>query len=112
MNIFISYNEQLTERFQSWQKDNGLDYSGWWKFLLKRWLRRHKLGWTIPFDYVQDDYDDGIQTLYVRRWGCSELERWRWPSYRDVGILDRLKDSGVTSRRQLYAVIGVEARKI
>lgn len=96
----------------SWQKENGLDYRGWWQFLLKRWLRFHKLGFLVPFNFVQDDYDDSIQTLYVWRWGRLTIERYRWPSYHDVEILDRLRKKGMINRKQLYKVILAEAKRI
>ena len=95
-----------------WRKDNGLDYHGWWQFLLKRWLRLHRLGFLVPFNYAQDDYDDGIQTLIVWRWGRKTVERYRWPSYRDIDILDRLRKRGMINRKQLYKVIQAEAKRI
>jgi hypothetical protein len=102
----------LNTLLYSWRKERGLDYHGWWQFLLKRWLRRNKLGFLVPFTYAVDDYDDGLQTLTVWRWGKKTVERYQWPHYRDVEILDRLRKRGMINRRQLYRVILAEARRI
>jgi len=96
----------------SWRKENGFDFDGWHMLLTKRWLRRNKMGFLVPFDYAQDDCDDGIQTLYVWRWGVLKVERYRWPHYRDIDILDRLKKIGMVNRYHLYKVIQAEARKL
>ncbi len=95
-----------------WRKQNGLDYDGWWQYLLKRWLRRSGLGFLVPFDYYQDDYDDSIQTLIVLRWGTSTVERYEWPYHRDVELLSRLRSNGMINKRQLYKVIQAEARRL
>lgn len=93
-----------------WRKNNGLYYNGWWQFLLRRWLRSKSLGFLVPFDYSQDGYDDGLQTIYVRRWGVTKKEIWKWPEFRDIEILDRLRKKGMIKRRDLYRVISSEAK--
>ena len=94
--------------FSIWRRKKGLDYNGWWQFIIKRWLRRHKLGWVIPFDFYQDDYDDSYQHLIVYRWGKKSIETYLWSGRRDIEILDRLRNKGVINKRILYKVIQAE----
>ena len=80
------------------------------KFAIMRWMRRHRLGWLIPFHFIQDDYDDGQQVLYVYRWGRVTREVWFWPDYRDHEVYYRASDAGM-NRRNLYRLITAEARR-
>lgn len=105
----VQANKEYTMILKKYRKQNGLDYDGWWLFLLKRWLRHHGLGFLVPFTFVQDDYKYGIQCLYVYRWGRLTVEQWLWPDHRDIEILDRLRKNGIRNDKVLYKVIQSEA---
>ena len=80
------------------------------KFAIMRWMRKHGFGWLIPFHFIQDDYDDGQQVLYVYRWGRVTREVWLWPDYRDFDVYYRASNAGM-NRRNLYKLITAEARQ-
>lgn len=102
LNFRTTYNNFLKER--------GLNYNGWFWFIIKRWLLRHKLGFLVPFMYMQDDYHSGVQTLYVYRWGVLTVEYWQWNvNSEDFHKLDRLKRKGVINQSILYKFISVMA---
>ena len=67
------------------------------------------LGRFVPFFFRQDDYDDGVQTLYVWRWGRLSIEKWYWPGERHE-LYYKLKD--VLPRKHLYAAVTKLARRL
>lgn len=87
---------------QKWKARNGLDYNGWKMFLFKRFLRKIKLDILIPFDYYQNDYDDGLQYLRVYRWGRMIIETRKWKSDNDYNMLSLIVAEGTTNKRYLY----------
>jgi len=94
-----------------WRKENGLDYVGWKTFLLKRWLRGNRLGFLVPFNFSQDDYDDGIQVLIVWRFGKRSTEKYRWSGL-NHDIYYRLHDSHQFSKKEIYKAIQIFAKRI
>lgn len=98
-------------RLATWQRNNGLDYPGWWRYLIRRrWRHTPILRCLLPFDMGQEDYDNGLQTIWITEWGKTRWEIWRWPPYRDRDICSRLWHR--LSRRTIYAIIQSEARLI
>ena len=75
---------------QQWRKDNNLNYPGWWRFVLKRWLINHGVGFLVPFQVVKCEYKDRIVRLITYRWGVCRQEMWKWHEARDIDISDRL----------------------
>lgn len=102
----------IKSKYNNWLQINGLDYPGSLRFIFKRWLIRHKLGFLVPFYYTQDNYSNSIQFLYVYRFGKLRIEKWRWPNYRDSDILDRVKKKGIINQKTLYKIIQAEATLI
>lgn len=90
---------------EKYRKDNGLDYKGWKYILFTRFMRKIRLGFIIPFYFIQDDYDDGIQTLTVFRFGKSTIEKRVWENF-DHNYYYSFKMNGFyRNNKTLYKII-------
>mgnify|MGYP000100178863 CR=1 FL=1 len=92
---------------ENWKIKNGLNYKGWFRFVVKRWLRKHGLGKLIPFDMLIE-WDNGYQvTLTIWEWGRKRKQKMILYEGIDYNqIMTSLRDSGLAvSSKDKYLVL-------
>ena len=105
----INLRTMFADTIYRWREREGLDYDGWFKFLVKDTVRKTPLlKYCLPIYVAQEDYDSGLQWLAIVEWGYIRFEVYQWPAHRDHEICSRLWSK--LSSRAMYHLIRSEAR--
>ena len=99
------------KRIKEWKHNNGYEYKGWYKVFIVQMLRKINMMWVVPFYYSQDDYDDGIQTLDVWRFGKYTEEKYQWFRY-EHDLYYKMSESNLFNKREMYKFINTISKRI
>ena len=91
----------------AWRKKNGLDYNGWFRFILKRKLRNLGLDFLVPFNMYMDWENSSLVTLDIWEFGKHREEKYKFHiDYPLAGdFIDKLVKNGMVSSKQTYIAI-------
>lgn len=97
----------ITSYLNLWREKNGLDYDGWLRFIVKRKLRRLKLGFIVPFDMSMDWRNSSSVELSIWEWGTYRSEKYKFYIDRPLAsdFSYKLRNEGIISSKTKYKVI-------
>lgn len=90
---------------ENWKKKNGLDYNGWIGFIVRRWLRKNKLGFIVPFDWRLEFENTRHVEATIWEFGKRRVEVYHLPHYRVGEFFYECKRYGITSLKTEYRIL-------
>lgn len=104
---------KLNGLLYSWKKKNGLDYNGWWRFLLKRWMRKNGFKRLVPFDMRLDWRNSNNVEIDIWEYGKYRKEKFTFGDDVYAGdVIDRLRKMGMVSSKNRYLVLRALGKRI